>query len=228
MRGLVDINRQPIPDFSLFEQERFLRPMAGKIYKTVPIETDRGSPFQCTFCNSPSTAKLYRENKSTFFRKKKMSRIQEELRHQVKRWDAEYIYFTSDTFLSVNDEEFEEFIEVYSEFKLPFWLQSRAETVTEYRARRLKEIGCHRISIGLEHGNEEFRRKVLRKNFDNQEMIKASRILADAGNPVTVNNIIGFPDETRELIFDTIELNRQLVFDTANAAVFAPFHALFA
>ena len=227
MRGLVDINRQPIPDFSIFEQERFLRPMAGKIYKTVPIETDRGCPFQCTFCNSPSTARLYRENKSTFFRKKKMSRIQVELRHQVKRWDAEYIYFTSDTFLSVNDEEFEKFIEVYSEFKLPFWLQSRAETVTEYRARRLKEIGCHRISIGLEHGNEEFRKRVLRKNFDNQEMIKASNILADAGIPVTVNNIIGFPDETRELIFDTIELNRQLVFDTANAAVFAPFHGTY-
>jgi len=39
-----------------------------------------------------------------------------------------------------------------------------------------------------------------------------------------VNNIIGFPEETRELIFDTIELNRQIPFDTVNAYAFTPFH----
>ena len=153
-----------------------------------------------------------------------MSRIARELQYLIKRWDAEYVYFTSDTFLAVTDAEFAEFIKIYSEFKLPFWLQSRAETITEYRAKKLKEAGCHRISIGLEHGNDEFRKKVLKKKFNNEQMVKASKILADAGIPLTVNNIIGFPDETRDLIFDTIELNRKLVFDTTNAVAFAPFH----
>ena len=37
-------------------------------------------------------------------------------------------------------------------------------------------------------------------------------------------NIIGFPEETRELIFDTIELNRNITFDTTNAFPYAPFH----
>jgi anaerobic magnesium-protoporphyrin IX monomethyl ester cyclase len=225
MRALIDINNLPIADYSLFEQERFFRPMAGKVYKTIPIETDRGCPYACTFCNSPSTAKLYKENNSsTFFRKKTMSRIQQELKYLVKKWDAEYIYFTSDTFLSINDDEFEKFVEIYSEFKIPFWLQSRAETITEHRARKLKESGCHRISIGLEHGNNEFRKKVLKKKFDNEQMIRASKILADAGIPLTINNMIGFPDETRELIFDTIELNRKLSYDTTAAFPFAPFH----
>ena len=225
LRSLVDVNNLPIPDYSLFELERFFRPMAGKVYKTIPIETDRGCPYACTFCNSPSTAKLYRENNSTtFFRKKSMYRVQQELQYLVKKWDAEYVYFTSDTFLSVTDEEFERFVKIYSEFKLPFWLQSRAETITEYRAKKLKEIGCHRISMGLEHGNDDFRKKVLRKKFDNEQIIKASKILADEGIPLTVNNIIGFPDETRELVFDTVELNRKLTFDTTNAFAFAPFH----
>jgi radical SAM superfamily enzyme YgiQ (UPF0313 family) len=225
MRGLIDINNLPIADYGLFEKERFFRPMAGKVYRTIPIETDRGCPYACTFCNSPSTAKLYREdNSENFFRKKTMSRIRQELEFLIERWDAEYIYFTSDTFLSINDAEFDKFIDIYSEFKLPFWLQSRAEAVTEYRARKLKEIGCHRISIGLEHGNNEFRKKVLKKKFDNEQMVMASRILADAGIPLSINNIIGFPDETRELIFDTIELNRKLSYDTTAAFAYAPFH----
>ena len=38
------------------------------------------------------------------------------------------------------------------------------------------------------------------------------------------NNIIGFPDETRELAFDTIELNRKIDADNANIYGFVPFH----
>jgi len=44
---------------------------------------------------------------------------------------------------------------------------------------------------------------------DNKKMIEASEILAEVKIPLTVNNIIGFPYETRDLVFDTIELNRQ-------------------
>ncbi len=225
LRNLIDINNLPVPDYSLFEPERFYRPMAGHVYITIPIETNRGCPYTCTFCNSPSISKLYRENnKKGFFRKKSMYQIQKELRYLIERWNAEYVYFTSDTFLAVTDDEFEKFIEIYNEIRLPFWLQSRAETITEYRVKRLKEVGCHRVSLGLEHGNSEFRKKVLKKKFDNEQIIKASEIFAKVGIPLTINNIIGFPDETRELIFDTIELNRKLVFDTTNAVAFAPFH----
>jgi radical SAM superfamily enzyme YgiQ (UPF0313 family) len=224
LRKPIDINKLPIPDYSLFEPERFFRPMAGKVYKTIPIETNRGCPFSCSFCNSPSTFKLYRENKFNFFRRKSLSKIREELHYLIKKWDAEYIYFTSDNFLVDSDNEFDTFIKIYKEIKLPFWIQSRPETITQYRATKLKEVGCHRISLGLEHGNDEFRKKVLKKKFDNKTIIKASKILADAGIPLTINNIIGFPDETRELVFDTIELNRKLIFDTTNCATFAPFH----
>jgi len=225
LRKPVDINLLPIPDYSLFERERFFRPMAGKIYLTIPIETNRGCPYSCAFCNSPSTARLYRKSTgSNFFRKKRMDTIQNELRNLIEKWNAEYIYFTSDTFLAISDSEFNEFIKIYSEFKLPFWIQSRTETITKDRMRKLKEVGCHRMSIGVEHGNNDFRKRVLKKKFTNKSVIRASKIIADAGIPLTVNNIIGFPDETRELIFDTIELNRELIFDTSNAFPFFPFH----
>lgn len=225
IRKVVDINRLPIPDYSVFDVARLLRPMAGHVYRTIPIETIRGCPYRCTFCNSPTTAKLYRNAKAgTFFRKKSMDRIKEELRYLIKLWDAEYVYFLSDSFLAISDVEFDRFVDIYSEFKLPFWIQSRVEHITSYRAKKLREIGCHRMSIGLEHGNDEFRHKVLEKKFKNSEMIEATMILADAGIPVSVNNIIGFPDETRELVFDTIELNRQISFDTTNAYAFTPFH----
>ena len=224
-RSLVDISKIPIPDYSLFDIERLYRPMAGKVYRTVPIESNRGCPYLCTFCNSPSMVSLYKENNAeNFYRKKTIPALHKELQEQIKRWDAEYVYFTSDTFLAISDAEFDAFVDVYREFQLPFWIQTRPETITKYKAKKLKEVGLHRISLGLEHGNAEFRRRVIHKDFDDAKMIECTKILAGEAIPVTVNNIIGFPDETRELVFDTIELNRKLSSDTINCSVFAPFH----
>jgi anaerobic magnesium-protoporphyrin IX monomethyl ester cyclase len=225
MRPLENISEQPVPDYSLFDPERFLRPMGGKLYRSVPIETNRGCPYKCTFCNSPYTFKLYKDaGDSGFFRKKSAEAIDRELDQLIRENNAEYIYFTSDTFILFNDHEFEQFCEVYDKYRLPFWIQTRAETVTKERIDALAELGCHRMSMGLEHGNEEFRRTIIHKRFDNIDMITASQIVEEAKIPLTVNNIIGFPDENRELIFDTIELNRQITFDSVNANPFAPFH----
>ena len=221
---VIDLNSLPIPDYSVFDEQRFYRPMAGKIYRTIPVETNRGCPFKCTFCNSPSTMKFYKDNNAgNFFRKKKIKNIYSELKTLINRWDAEYVYFPSDTFLAMSEHEFDEFIEMYSEFKLPFWIQTRPETITIKRAKKLRKVGCHRMSIGLEHGNPEFRKVILKKEFKNDVFINAARIIDKAGIPLTVNNIIGFPYETRELIFDTIELNRQIKFDSCNAYAFFPF-----
>lgn len=223
-RQVLDVNSLPVPDYSAFHPAKFLRPMAGRIYRTIPIETNRGCPYSCSFCNSPSTVDLYRGEKAGhFFRKKKLDTIERELKTLVSTWDAEYVYFTSDTFLCMNDSDFEQFIKIYSKIKLPFWIQSRAETITRYRAEKLKEIGCHRMSIGLEQGNENFRKSFLKKHYSNNKMIDAATILHEVGIPLSVNNIIGFPDETRALIFDTIELNRKIPCDTTNAYAFVPF-----
>ncbi|MCP4377412.1 MAG: radical SAM protein, partial [bacterium] len=168
---------------------------------------------------------LYRDHGAgNFFRKKSLPVIRDELRELVRLYDPEYVYFPSDTFLSMTDAEFEEFVDIYGEFRLPFWMQTRPETITLQRVVALKEIGCHRMSMGIEHGNAEFRKSVLHKNTTNEIIIEACDAIAQAGIPLSINNIIGFPGETRELVFDTIGLNRQLTFDTTNAYVFAPFH----
>ena len=225
LRPVIKLDEMPIPDYSLFEPERFLRPMAGNVYRAIPIETNRGCPFGCAYCNSPSQTKLYRNHGAgNFFRKKGMDRIHEEIRVLSSKYDAEYIYFSSDTFLTMTDKEFDHFIDLYKKIQLPFWIQTRPETITRKRVMALKDVGCHRMSMGVEHGNYEFRKNVLNKDIPNKVIITASRLIAEAGIPLTVNNILGFPGENRELIFDTIELNRQLEFDTTNAYAFAPFH----
>lgn len=225
LRQLMDINDIPYEDFSVFEEKRFFRPMQGKIYKMIPISIDRGCPFSCTFCAAPTKRRLYTDlGQGRYFRIKKISRIIDELKFQIKKHNADYIYFNSETFFAGKEDHFEEFAEEYvAKIGLPFWCQTRIETVTEKRIKMLEDMNCDRISIGIEHGNEEFRKKILKKSFTNKQVIDAFRILERSRISITVNNIIGFPDETRELVFDTIKLNRCIRADSINAYFFVPY-----
>jgi len=229
MRPLVDINEIPYNDFSLFEESRFFRPMQGKIFRMIPIEIDRGCPYQCTFCAAPSLRDLYKkETSGTYHRLKKVPRVIDELVHQVAAYRAEYIYFNSETFLAMNDEKFLQFANEYIEkIHLPFWCQSRIETISEFKISHLERMGCDRLSVGIEHGNEEFRKTILKKRFTNQQVLDAFRILKNHRIPITVNNMLGFPGETRGLIFDTIRLNRQINIDSTNCFAFKPYHGTY-
>jgi len=122
------------------------------------------------------------------------------------------------------DRDFVEIAELYArEVHLPFWLQTRPETISKRRIELLKQMNVSHINVGLEHGNEEFRRRVLKRSMKNELIINGLTALHEANVSTTVNNIMGFPGETRELIFDTIELNRHIQSATINAYLFNPY-----
>ena len=220
----VDVNKTPIIDTSLFEESRLYRPMAGKVYKMYPVETIRGCPYTCKFCNSPDQMKLYKGLGLKFFRKKSMNLVYKELKHFKEEHKIEYNYFWADTFLAMNKKEFEEFCDMYKEIHLPFWMQTRPETINDYNIKKLSEVGLHRISFGVEHGNEEFRAKILDRRWKNKDIIERLKIPHKYGVQFSVNNITGFPTETKKLAFDTIELNRHIDADNQNIYAFVPFH----
>ena len=221
----VDINANPIIDLSLFDEERLYRPMSGRIYKMFPVETHRGCPFINRFCNSPDQMKLYdKEVGGGFFRKKSMVVVHGELKHLKDNLGCEYNYFWADTFLAMNNNEFDEFCEMYSDIKLPFWMQTRPETISDEKLRKLAEVGLHRISFGIEHGDEQFRKKLLDRRWKNDHIVEALKIPHRYDIQFSLNNITGFPEETRDLAMATVELNRRIDADNANIYSFVPFH----
>lgn len=221
---LVNMNENPLPDFSVFEDARFYRPMAGKVYRMFPIETHRGCPNACRFCNSPAQNLLYKSaTKQIFFRKKSFAEIRKELLYCRDIWKARYFFFWADTFLAWSEKEFDEFCEMYKDIRVPFYCQTRPETITERRIKKMKEAGVNRMGFGIEHGSEKYRKEVIGRTYTNELVINRMRIVNDYGIQYSVNNIIGFPDETRELVFDTIELNRHIASDTMTCSVFMPY-----
>ena len=225
MTSITDIDHLPLLDLEIFDESRYYRPMVGKIYRTVPVETHRGCPYNCAYCNSPAQTKLYKEANLRYSRLKSIESIRRELLFYKNEIQAEYLFFFADTFLALSDQYLEKFAEMYaSEIGLPFWCQTRPETLSEKRVQILKKMGIHSVTLGIEHGNPQFRETLLDRKVSNKVIIDSVHLLADCDINFYVNNIIGLPTETRELAFDTIRLNRQLPAVSRNIYTYSPFH----
>lgn len=219
---LLDVNLLAVPKFDVFAPERIFRAMAGKIYRMLPIEFSRGCPYKCTYCSAPVYAKKFRDT-GRWLRFKSIDQIIDEIDFYVKEYNAEYFYFISETFLAMSKAHKQEFYKRYEKYKVPFWFNTRPETVNAEDISCLEDVGCHRISVGIESGNEEFRRRMLKRNYSNDDVLRAVDTVLKSKIQLSVNNMIGFPDETRDMVFDTIDLNRKFKADSHSVSIFQPF-----
>lgn len=225
VRPLCDINNNPFIDYSIFEKNRVGRPMFGKIFSMIHVEIDRGCSYNCTYCGAPSIRKYYKDNTSgRYYRQKRIDRILDEMKYLKEKYSPNYIDFDAESFLTRSVKQLELFAKRYKkEINLPFWCQSRPEDVTREKLKIIKDMGCADMQYGIEHGNQEFRKKMLNRDVSNERMLEGCHLTEEAGIPYTVNNIIGFPHETRELVWDTINFNRQIKPKTANCYLFTPY-----
>jgi len=106
---------------------------------------------------------------------------------------------------------------------LPFYIETRPEGLTEKRVSLLKKMGCVGVGMGLEIGSQLHRKEVLNRNCKDDTIIQACDNLRKNGMRATTYNIIGFPDETREDIMKTVELNRRARPEAMTVAFYSPY-----
>lgn len=191
-------------DWTEFEKERLYRPIDGKYYKTIPLLTTHGCPYKCGFCCAPAL------RKKLGTRLKDIDFVINELEYQIETHNPEFIYISSETFLSSPMKDFKKFAEVYSKYNLPFWCQSHINTLTEDKIKLLKDMNCHRVGIGIESGNEYYRKNLLKKYFTNEKAIHIFELLNKYDLKAASNNIVGYPLEKESYMYDTVELNKKL------------------
>jgi anaerobic magnesium-protoporphyrin IX monomethyl ester cyclase len=230
LRKLVKLDDLPCPDFSIYEYFRFYRPYMEKVVRMLSVDLDRGCPHGCTYCGSPTLRKTYTQNKcGVYYRVKSFDKFFEETKYLIKAHDINFLYIMSETFLTLSLDKLKIFAERYKkEIGLPFHCQSRLDTFTEEKTKLLDDMGCSSLAVGLEHGSEKIRYEILNKRLTDKQIIDSFKILSKYNIIVTINNMIGFPDETRENVFETINLNRKVLKNfkarkTINVFTFVPF-----
>jgi len=222
IRAAFPINELPYQDWDIYDKRRFWKPMGGQMSVTGTFEMNRGCPYTCTYCINSGFKELY-DPVGGYYREQEIPRLIDEMLEKKEKYNLTFVYLVAESFLTTNRKRIEEFARLYKQVDLPFWVEARPESISRDKVGMLRDIGCEGISIGLESGNNELRTRLLGRNISNERIIKAFRLLSDSGIRVSANNIIGFPTETRETIFETIELNREIDVQGVMVSFFSPY-----
>jgi anaerobic magnesium-protoporphyrin IX monomethyl ester cyclase len=186
------------------------------------LNVGRGCPYPCTYCFNEKMKQQYK-SKGKYVRFRSPQNITKEINLIREKYPAKYIQFIDDTFNS-NKRWLLEFLECYrKEVNLPFLANCRISTLDEEVVAKMKEAGVDKINIAIEHGNEEFREKMLRRVMKNSEILEGGRLLRKYNIRCHISNIVGFPGETLDDALETLKINQQMKPEFAAMHVLQPY-----
>ena len=167
--------------------------------------------------------KLYKGEKC-HIRSKRPERLVDEVHTLANTHNLEFILFGDENFLITPKVILRQLADFWIKgVGLPFFCSARAEFVNEEKIRILKDMGCHTLAIGIECGNEEYRKKFLKRHMSNKKIKDAFDLCKKYGIRTTANNMIGLPYETEEIVKKTIDLNIEIQPDSCSNSIFAPY-----
>ncbi len=214
---LTDLTQLPPPDL-----ETFLK-IPGAFRYGVRIPFGRGCPNRCSFCFNPRIGENTGVPKGDLPRYYPPSYLVEVVKSLLALNDPSItsIYFIYGTF-SHSKKFLREFAEAYRDIGFPYLCTTRLNNVDDEVARLLRETNCTKVTVAIESGVERLRNGVLRKDLSDKQIYRGMATLKRHGLRVGCNVMMGFPDESLEDAFTSLDMARSLNADYVVPGLYQP------
>jgi len=224
LRNLVKLDSLPWHDFKHWDDRHFPRPMRGKIYRMIMYATSRGCVQKCTYCFN-DTLKNISTGLGAYLRWRSVDRVMAELRSLIDTHKLNLIFFMDDDFLTMRLPHMEEFFARYTkEIGLPYICQATPIYANnEAKMDLLAKSGCINLCMSIDVGNEFLRYQVVKRKMSRNLMHRSFHVARKKGVWTSSSSIFGFPGETREEIFETIKLGKEIASDTYTVSILMPY-----
>lgn len=227
-RPPLDLNElKPIPWHLIPIEKYFMKEkLTSETKRELDLgETSRGCPHRCTFC--------YNSNKTGFtWRAMSPEKTVKILKEAIEKFQIDGFWLRDDNFF-VDLKRVEEILDLMKKenINLPWYCPGiRMDTVNKMSPelfQKLLDSNIRRFRPGIESGNNRVL-KLINKNMTVQDIIQANLRLKEAKVPVEYSYIIGFPTETIDEMYDTVNLVHQLQKDNLysishNINIYTPY-----
>jgi radical SAM superfamily enzyme YgiQ (UPF0313 family) len=186
---VADLDQLPLPAFDL---DLRIKDRGG-----IHLEIGRGCPFACTFC---STNDFFRRN----FRLKSPPKMIDEISVLKKEYGLNYFSLIHDMY-TIDRKKVVAFCKAIldSGEKFTWGCSARTDCIDDDLIALMAQAGCTGIFFGIETGSARLQH-VINKKLDLAEAVKRIECADRHGIQTTVALIVGFPEETRDDLRDTV------------------------
>jgi len=205
---IEDLDSLPIPNYNLVDLNRYQH-VLGSGGVTLALQSSRGCPFACTFCDI----------RRSRFRQRSSESVVDELEHWTRQGIRSF-FFVDDNFV-VNRRWTIETCKMIVERKLDieFKISGRIDRANLEMYEWLARAGCSRINFGVE-SFEQVNLDYLIKGTKVEQIGAAFAMARQAGLKAFAYMIVGFPRQNEW------EMYRELVHLARVRADFASFAVL--
>jgi radical SAM superfamily enzyme YgiQ (UPF0313 family) len=198
-----DLDSLPFKDKDIFFDK-----IPGFIKKSYSIMASKGCPFSCTYCCNEFLKNLYKGDK--FCRKRSVDHVIRELKEAKQKYNFRMVHFYDEIFPSELS-WLREFTKRYKqEIGVPFQVYYHAMMGTEERIKLMKEAGCWIVFFGLQSASDKVRRDVCNRFYTNEEIESFVKLCRKYDIQVSIDHILGFPDETPEHLKEAADFYRKI------------------
>jgi anaerobic magnesium-protoporphyrin IX monomethyl ester cyclase len=221
---ITKLDTIPRPAWDLFDIEPYQGGALGygvERGRSLPILATRGCPFQCTFCSSPqmwTTRYVMRDPKDVI----------DEIEEYLRVYDLANIDFYDLTAV-VRKKWILEFCAEIQRRELKFIWQlpsgTRSEALDGEVLAAMLGAGCANVTYAPESGSPKVLKDV-KKRVDLDRLTLSIREAARLGISTKMNLIIGFPEETRRDVWQTLTYSWKQALhgiDDAGIFLFSPY-----
>ena len=203
----------PFPAYEKFEMERYIH----FIDKRIPLETSRGCPYSCTYCD-------VKVSMGQAFRPRSAKHIFEEFRYWYDK-GFRFFEFVDDVFtmdLKRSKEVCQMILDSDMKFRWNCANGIRADRIDRELLTMMKDAGCEFVAYGLETGNPEMLR-IIKKAITLEKATAGFELTKDVGLQFAVNFIIGHQEETYERAMESIKYAKSIPASYVNFSNMIPY-----
>lgn len=209
VRPLPDLTKLPPKDYESMDFQRIIDAKHG----WVGLMASRGCPFSCTYCFNHVMVDSYKDDlqcsfkELNYIRRFTIDQMIREIECLQKNYRDIKMFIFDDDLFTFDKVYVKEFCEGYKKVSgIPFVVNAHVGFFDDECAKALAQANCKIVKFGVESGSPKIRSSILNRRMSNEKIIEAIRIVGDNDMHASVFLIIGFPHETRQDVFETVEL----------------------
>lgn len=219
LRPLIgNLDELPFPD----RETSYSLDSSFKEYGARSFISTRGCPFDCSYCFNASYSDLY----GSVWKKCRVRspvNLIDEIIEVKTTTPLRFVQFRCSVF-PWSIQWLEEFSKLYKEkISLPFYCHVRADLLTKENVKLMAEAGCFSVNMGIECGDEDYRKKIFNRHITNEQIEFACKLLHENGIRILSDNMVCLPGGNLDLDIKTFKLNSKCKVEYPLAMILQPY-----